>query len=188
MAPITDLATVTQLRHLGRLWQENDMRRVYFSDLPARLGLQCCYYKTGNISSASLYGQAISNYQAKKMVDRLSGKLWFDENDGQFHAQGLSPEDTKAIINTILAQVVHTGATTMTLDTLIQMALDHAPALTLFEAYEQVRQQAQNAHGQVLDVRTNAVFDALTPAMMGCKIDADTRALLESLRRSTIGA
>lgn len=105
MQAIMDLKTITHMRTLGTLWQKNGMSRVYFNDLPALMGLSCHYYKTGKISCASLNGETISNNAANKMVDRLSGKLWFDESDGAFHSQDLRAEDVTALVEAILAQL-----------------------------------------------------------------------------------
>jgi hypothetical protein len=41
--------------------------------------LKCTHYNTGNISSATLYGEEISNSSAKKMIDSLlTTKVYYD--------------------------------------------------------------------------------------------------------------
>lgn len=46
-------------------WQKNGMDRMYIN--ASTLGLECTYYKTGNISSAKFQGYSISNSEASRM-------------------------------------------------------------------------------------------------------------------------
>ena len=54
-------------------WQKGNFDRLYIN--AKSLGLECDYYKTGNVSSAWLNGEKISNCQAKKM---LCSKTYID--------------------------------------------------------------------------------------------------------------
>jgi hypothetical protein len=76
----------------GRLWEvaEKNMRRVYFNSLADRIGLSVSYYKTGNVSSASLNGKEISNTSARKILTTLEfGKVWYDLNTNRFETKNL---------------------------------------------------------------------------------------------------
>lgn len=83
MADIT-LDTLTAVG--GKEWKRDDKHRVYFNDLASLFGLKTSHYNTGNISSASLDGQPISNGRAREIAGALSGsKVWYDLGDQQFH-------------------------------------------------------------------------------------------------------
>jgi hypothetical protein len=78
----------------GKEWQSGDKHRVYFNDLAKRYGLDLNFYGTGNISSASLDGEKISNSKAKKIDSYLRfAKLWYDFSDNEFHHKDLEPKD-----------------------------------------------------------------------------------------------
>lgn len=70
----------------GSEWIKEDKHRVYFNDLAGFFGLSCNRYNTGNISSATLDGEKISNSRASEISGALGGsKVWYDVKDGQFH-------------------------------------------------------------------------------------------------------
>ena len=74
----------------GNRWQKGDLDRVYFNDLADLYGLDYTTYKTGNIMSASLGGEKISNSKASKILSSLNfGKLWYDCHTNEFHHRGL---------------------------------------------------------------------------------------------------
>lgn len=74
----------------GSAWIRGDKHRVYINGWTAYAGLEVDHYNTGNISSASYQGKAISNSQAYKLVGCID-KVWFDAADGKLHARfGLS--------------------------------------------------------------------------------------------------
>ena len=96
--------TTTQLTQAGgREWQSGDRHRVYFNDLASRWPrLQVTQYNTGNISSATLDGERISNTRASRLLTDLdTGKLYFDVVDGQWHWQGLSDTIAREIVDGI---------------------------------------------------------------------------------------
>ncbi len=61
----------------GKEWQKGNAHRVYFNaDFAYKaIGLELNYYKTGNIFSAQLKGEPISNSQAKRIVAGLP--IWY---------------------------------------------------------------------------------------------------------------
>jgi hypothetical protein len=70
----------------GSEWKKGDIHRVYFNDLADLFGLECSRYGTGNISSATLCGEEISNSLAWEIEAALdASKIWFDVADGRFH-------------------------------------------------------------------------------------------------------
>jgi len=93
-----------RLQQLGNRWQKNGMDRIYFNGLAEWYGLRCTYYNTGNISSATLNGERISNNSARKIGAAIGwGKVWFDLNTGRFEYKNLTPEHAETIINRIRA-------------------------------------------------------------------------------------
>lgn len=89
----------------GSEWIKGDMHRIYFNDLPGLYGLSVSKYNTGNISSASLNGEGISNSKAYKLIDRLSGKLWYDAKTEQFASRDLRPDDVAVLVDAIKSRV-----------------------------------------------------------------------------------
>lgn len=73
-------STAEKLEDLGiAAWERDGMKRYYINDgqLEAVFGLSIGRYKTGNISSASLNGEGISNSKAYKLIGR---GIWYDAN------------------------------------------------------------------------------------------------------------
>lgn len=95
--------TIEQLTKAGgKEWQKDTMHRVYFNDLQTRIGLKLDHYNTGNISSAKLDGQEISNSAARKLCDALAfGKVWYDLTDGRFYTKGLRDDHAEKILSQI---------------------------------------------------------------------------------------
>lgn len=72
--------TAEKLEDLGvKAWERDGMRRYYINgaQLEAVFGLSIDRYKTGNICSASLNGEGISNSRAYKLLGR---GIWYDAN------------------------------------------------------------------------------------------------------------
>lgn len=87
----------------GQRWQKAGMDRVYINELPRWYGLRCSYYNTGNVSSATLDGEPISNSIARRILGDLQfAKVWFDVSDGQFHGKGFADN---ADYRTVVARV-----------------------------------------------------------------------------------
>ena len=63
-------------------WQKNGMDRMYVN--ASTLGLNCAYYKSGNISDADFRGESISNSEARKLkgsktyIDLMHGTIVSD--------------------------------------------------------------------------------------------------------------
>jgi len=70
----------------GKLWEKNSMKRIYFNrDVVIKaIKLDVDYYNTGNVSGATLEGDAISNSEAKRILSGID-KVWYDFADGKFH-------------------------------------------------------------------------------------------------------
>ena len=58
-------------------WQKGNLDRLYIN--ATQLGLECTYYKTGNVSSACFKGESISNCQARRYK---MAKTYIDVKDG----------------------------------------------------------------------------------------------------------
>ena len=89
----------------GSIWSKipESPKRVYFnkSRLADLYGLDVSYYKTGAVSTAKLDGQVISNSRANKILSRLSGKFWYDSEDGEFHWKDIDNDDAKILMEPI---------------------------------------------------------------------------------------
>ena len=62
-------------------WQKGKMDRLYIN--AKELGLECTYYNTGNIRSASFNGERISNSEARRIRD---AKTYIDVATGELHS------------------------------------------------------------------------------------------------------
>ena len=77
----------------GNLWENYGKRRVYFDgvDIARRQGLDWGTYNSGNISSARLNGEKISNSECKRILRAFhtyNFKLWYDLNEEGFSRKG----------------------------------------------------------------------------------------------------
>jgi len=90
----------------GNEWIKGEHHRVYFnSDVQAKMiGLSCSCYKTGNISSATLNGEVISNCEAKRILSSI-GKLWYDAKTGKWEHRDMADSRAQEIIDAIEAEV-----------------------------------------------------------------------------------
>ncbi|GAA2680034.1 hypothetical protein GCM10010400_49250 [Streptomyces aculeolatus] len=69
----------------GNEWARYGKHRVYL-DWQQFAGLEIHRYNTGNISSASLGGEHISNSEARRLMGAVD-KLYFDAADNKLHIQ-----------------------------------------------------------------------------------------------------
>jgi len=91
---------------LGKLWEKNGMKRIYFNNLLDLYGLEITRYNTGNISSARLDGQEISNSEARRLIDRMSlGKLWYDCTAKEFKSQYIPSDMVSAMVAEIKRRI-----------------------------------------------------------------------------------
>jgi|GEM_PF-3809776 len=68
----------------GKVWQYEQLHRVYFSNLDSWYGFELTHYKTGNLQTARLDGELISNCKAKKVLATLAKiKIWLDVPTGK---------------------------------------------------------------------------------------------------------
>jgi len=77
----------------GKHWENYGHNRVYFdgADIASRQGLEWGNYNSGNISSARLNGEKISNSECRRILNGLDiFKIWYDLNDNQFHTRPIS--------------------------------------------------------------------------------------------------
>ena len=97
----------------GREWKTEDgkFHRIYFNGLSERYGLRCFYYNTGNVSSATLDGETISNSKARCLLSAFDGaKLWFDVLTGTWASKGLRPETQAEFVRQIEEEVARATA------------------------------------------------------------------------------
>lgn len=71
----------------AKLWEKNGYRRFYLNNWTELAGVEISYYKSGNISSATLGGELISNSKAYKL-GLAGGKVWIE--NGQVRTQYLA--------------------------------------------------------------------------------------------------
>lgn len=90
-----DEAKVKELEQLGfKRWTKGNMDRLYIN--ATQLGLDCEYYKTGNISGADFQGERISNSEARRMkaaktyIDIKTGHVLSDNETLKLAAQKLA--------------------------------------------------------------------------------------------------
>ena len=90
----------------GTRWQHDTMDRIYINDLARWSGLEVVTYGSGNIRSATLDGETISNTAARKLGSMLAlGKLWYDLTDGRYHARGIDQGEFDIIVARVRAAV-----------------------------------------------------------------------------------
>lgn len=70
--------------HGGNRWTKAGHDRVYFNDVNDLFGIEFTYYKTGNMSSAKLHGEFISNCKGRKLANTLAG-AYVDLADNSVH-------------------------------------------------------------------------------------------------------
>ena len=92
------MSEIEQILKIGKEWIKDDMHRIYINDLAGLYGLETARHKTGNIKSARLNGEKISNTKATKLeIELNSAKLWYDVKSGEYSSNGLSDEQYTAI-------------------------------------------------------------------------------------------
>lgn len=84
----------------GKEWISGNNHRIYFNNLSKYYdGLNVSRYGTGNISSATLGGEKLSNTKARELMSELdNGKLWYDVKTGQFESQRMSSSVKNKVI------------------------------------------------------------------------------------------
>lgn len=96
----------------GKLWEKNGIRRVYFNALEELFGLTISRYSSGNISSATLDGDSISNSDAKAFVAITNtGKFYYDLNT--LHLVAEHSDEPQTLLNHCLRTLKANGATAL---------------------------------------------------------------------------
>lgn len=91
---------------IGSEWKKGAMHRVYFNDLHLWYGLEFETYNSGNISSATLNGDEISNGRACNIISTLaSAKVWYDVEQARFFGRDIDNVYLKPIVAAIKARV-----------------------------------------------------------------------------------
>jgi excisionase family DNA binding protein len=90
----------------GSEWIRGDKHRVYINGWTNLIGLEVNHYKSGNIASAFLNGEEISNSEAYRLLGTVN-KVYFDAADGKVYiswghsaARTMDREDIAAAIFT----------------------------------------------------------------------------------------
>lgn len=90
------------LKRIGNLWERGEMYRIYFNGLDRWFGLEVTRYNSGNISSAKLDGETISNSAAKRIISNLyDAKVYWDYADGKFHGKNIDNDAFLKIVGNI---------------------------------------------------------------------------------------
>jgi len=94
-----------KLTQIGSDWQKNGMHRIYINDLYRFANLTMKFYASGNISSATLDGETISNSAAKQIAAKIDSlSIWYDYADDDLHVKYNSqkyPQTARQIMDAI---------------------------------------------------------------------------------------
>lgn len=85
---------VEKIREIGNEWIKGEHHRIYINNYSDLIGLSVNHYGTGNISSASLNGEKISNTRAKKL---LGGTVFYDIKTDRIVGQYISDDAMELI-------------------------------------------------------------------------------------------
>ena len=87
----------------GNEWSSPDgrIRRIYFSEQAVwkLFGLHLSFYKTGNISAASLNDERISHSHGGRLRNKLAGKFYYDLNTQKFRYREMDGKMFYIIVN-----------------------------------------------------------------------------------------
>ena len=108
MTHTTASALINQ--NLGKRWTKGNHDRVYLNvdALANAIRLETDRYNSGNISSATLDGERISNTHAREILESLSGaRAYCDARTGRLHwyAAGRESELARTAIETLIANL-----------------------------------------------------------------------------------
>ena len=83
---------IAKLEEQGfKRWTKGNMDRLYIN--ASDLGLECSYYKSGNISDAYFRGERISNSEGYRMKN---AKTYIDVQTGKVHSDNRTLEQAAA--------------------------------------------------------------------------------------------
>lgn len=98
----TTTITTEQAEKLGNAWTHPSTGAIrYYINDPTIWGLDVDYYKSGNVSSATLDGERISNSKATEL---LGLKVWIE--DGAVHVSGAISPKVPLTVDEIVERVV----------------------------------------------------------------------------------
>ena len=89
---------IEKLLAIGNRWQKYGKDRIYFptKSLLKLLNVELDFYKTGNISDASMDGEHISNSEGRRILDALNdAKIYYDIKTDDFY-RSFCPHVSKA--------------------------------------------------------------------------------------------
>jgi len=91
----------------GKLWRKGNQARFYFSNLEELYGLRTNNYKSGNVRSATLNGEKISNSRAHDIINMLRGKqVYIDAMKGELTIVSDLDGESHAIIEAAIRKSV----------------------------------------------------------------------------------
>lgn len=99
----------------GQRWTRGNVDRVYINESVwmRLIGLEISRYGSGNISSAALSGEEISNSHAKGLISAV-GKVYWDSASGRVYVQTELPryadEVTALILDAVDAAIEASGS------------------------------------------------------------------------------
>ena len=90
----------------GKRWTKGGKDRVYFDaeEIASAAGLRYSTYNSGNISSATYGGSAISNSVAKRILGGMPQSVWFDLGERVFYRRGDPTGDARGVYSSWLAK------------------------------------------------------------------------------------
>lgn len=86
----------------GKEWRTATKHRVYLNNWQELAGLEIEHYKSGNICSATLDGERISNSRAAKLA---AGSIYWEA--GTLRAQGVDPDLTARVAAAVAQRVAN---------------------------------------------------------------------------------
>jgi len=91
----------------GSEWIKDGYHRIYFNldIMTEMIGLDLSFYKTGNIQSARLNGETISNSKAKGLLMSINGKFWYDVKNDKWCCKDMNVDRAREIKQAILAKL-----------------------------------------------------------------------------------
>ncbi|WP_030506388.1 helix-turn-helix domain-containing protein [Microbispora rosea] len=91
----------------GSRWTKGGKDRIYINGWTKYLGLEIEHYRSGNISSATLNGESISNSEAYRLASAVY-KVYFDVTDGKVYIQW-GNSDPRTMTRDEIAEAIFSG-------------------------------------------------------------------------------
>jgi len=101
-----DANQIEAMKKYGKVWEKGHMSRIYFNYLSDWYGLKTENYNTGNVCSAWVNGEKVSNSEAKRIMGRLAyAKVWYDLTENKFFGKDIERDDFDVIVAEIKRHV-----------------------------------------------------------------------------------